>query len=100
MALYTFVMDFLGGTYMAQVRAASVRSACVKWARTVDVRGIPGLGPTGKEALIANMLDRDRRPVPIAGLRNAWCTSTLIRGRFALINIVRTEERVERRIRT
>jgi len=41
------------------------------------------------------MNDPVNKPVLLAGCRNAWCTSALPRGRFALINIVKTDERVK-----
>jgi hypothetical protein len=94
MPLYTFVMDFLGGTYMAQVRGESIRSACVKWAQTIEVSEIHGLGPSGQAKLLGEMRDPDNTLVPLTGLSNAWCTGALIRGRGALINIVRTDEQV------
>jgi hypothetical protein len=94
MPLYTFVMDFMGGTYMAQVRGGSVRSACLKWAKTIEVSEIHGLGPSGQAKLHDEMGEPYNTPVPLTGLSNAWCTGALIRGRGALINIVRTDEHV------
>jgi len=89
MAFYTVIMEFAGGTYISQVTAASAKSACVKWAQSLDVSQIQGLGLRGKESLIEQM--RDESPTVIAGLSNAWCTGALIRGSSALINLVQTE---------
>ena len=91
MALYTFVMEYLGGTYMAQVRARSVAQACVKWARSLEVAEIHGLGPRGHEELVAQMTERIDDLVPLDGLENAWCHGALLRGRSALINIIQTD---------
>jgi hypothetical protein len=90
MALYTFVMEYLGGTYMAQVRARSVAQACVNWARSLEAAEIQGLGPRGHQELVVQMTERMTDAVPLDGLENAWCHSALPRGRFALINIIQT----------
>ena len=95
MALYTFIMEFLGGTYIGQIRSPSVYSACVKWAETIDVAGVKGLGPRGQRRLVTEMQDDVNRPVPLDDVTNAWCTGALIHGHSALINIVRTDEQIE-----
>jgi hypothetical protein len=91
MALYTFVMEFLGGVYISQVREMSLRKACIKWARTLNVGGIKGLGAKGQAEFIREMKDKANKPVPLSGLINAWCTSALSRRGVALINIVKTK---------
>jgi hypothetical protein len=55
MPLYTFVMEYLGGTYIEQVRARSVRQACVKWAEKLDAKSVKGLGPVGCGELLEKM---------------------------------------------
>ena len=90
MPLYTFIMEFAVGTYISQIKAPSPKSACVKWAQNLDVSQVKGLGLKGKEALIAQMTDED--PVVLDGMFNAWCHSALVRGKLALINLVRTEQ--------
>jgi hypothetical protein len=82
-------MDYDGGTYVSQVKAPSPKSACLKWARGLNVAQIKGLGGKTHESLIAEI--RDESPTSLDGLLNAWCATALIRGRLALINIVQTE---------
>jgi hypothetical protein len=89
MPLYTFIMDYDGGTYVSQVKAPSPKSACLKWARGLDGEQIKGLGGKSHESLIAEI--KDESPTPIHGVLNAWCATALIRGTLALINIVQTE---------
>ncbi len=89
MAFYTFIMEFAGGTYISQVKAVSAKAACVKWAQSLDMSEVEGLGLKGKESLIEQM--REKSPVALEGLLNAWCTGALIRGKSALINLVQTE---------
>jgi hypothetical protein len=55
----------------------------------LDVSQIQSLGPKGQESLIQQM--KDESPAPLTGTLNAWCTAGIIRGKFALINLVQTE---------
>ena len=82
-------MEFVGGTYVSQVNAPSEKSACVKWAQSIKLSEIPGLGRNGKESLVKQM--KDESPVALTNTVNAWCTGALIHGEHALINVVRTE---------
>lgn len=82
-------MDFQGGTYISQVNASSPKSACVKWAENLETAKIQGLGLKGKGFLIEEMKEP---PVALKGVLNTWCTSTLIFGKGAYINLVQTEQ--------
>jgi len=77
---------------MAQVRASSPASALTIWARQLPSQGVPGIGEATATALAERL--REERPVPLDGLVNAWCASSMLRGTFALINIIRTGEDV------
>ena len=89
MPFYTFIMEYAGGTYISQVNAPSPKSACVKWAQSLDVSQVSGMGIRSKESLIEQM--KEEAPVPLNGLVNTWCRSVLIRGELGLINLVQTE---------
>ena len=82
-------MEYAGGTYISQVKASSPKSACVKWAQQLDDSQVNGLGLKGKESLIEQM--KEESPIALDGISNTWCNSVLIRGKLALINLVRTE---------
>jgi hypothetical protein len=88
MTLFTVVVDHAGGTYIDQVTAPSVVRALRAWAVRAPSRGIPGIGPAFTARALNDVLFRD--PTPIEGVRNVWCTSLLIRGTYALINIIAT----------
>ncbi|MFN2597187.1 MAG: hypothetical protein ABR563_08390 [Pyrinomonadaceae bacterium] len=90
MPLYTFIMEYAGGTHVSQVRASSPKSACVKWARELDVSQVEGLGVKSKQSLIDQM--ETESPAALDGMLNAWCTTALLRGELALINLVRTAQ--------
>ena len=90
MPFYTFIMEYAGGTYTSQVKASSPKSACVKWAQSLEVSQVSGMGLKSKESLVEQM--KAEAPVSLDGLANAWCRSALVRGELAIINLVRTEE--------
>ena len=89
LALYTFILDYAGGTYLRQVKAGSVPAAIKKWAIGLDISYIKGIGPKAKELLIRDL--GDHQPVAIETLTNMWCVSCIIRDKLALIHIVKTE---------
>ena len=82
-------MDYKGGTYISQVNASSVKTACKKWAENLRVSEIDGFGIKSKEILIDEI--KADEPVSIKETSNVWCISPWIYGNFALINIVQTQ---------
>ena len=86
--LFTVLMEYRGGTYISQVRARSANEAVRRWAAKLDPLPIAEFSERRKRELIRS-LDGDK-PVPLDGLTNAWCTSALVGGSSALINIVAT----------
>jgi hypothetical protein len=90
MPLYTFILDFAGGTYISQVVESSVTSACVKWAEALDTSGLKGIGSKSKESLKKQL--KEEQPQPLEGILNTWCVTASLRGELALINIVQTDD--------
>jgi hypothetical protein len=90
MNLYTFIMDYLGGTYISQVKANNERAAMRKWLYNLDVSGIKGFGEKNKERLI-NEDFYDENPVLILGCVNTWCFNLRTTKGFAFINFIKTE---------
>lgn len=75
---------------MAQVRAISPASALRVWARLLPSQGVAGIG----EATAATLAERLRQDPPVAldELVSAWSTGSVIRGAYALINIILTRD--------
>ena len=88
MPLYTFIMEYAGGTYISQVRAASPKAAVGRWARELPADEIRDFGPASQARLVREVAEEVLTPVE--GLSNVWCVATLIRGQLALINFVHT----------
>ena len=87
MALFTVVLEFGGGTYVSQFKAASAHAAAVKHAS--HLISIKGMGTPSDRQRLADRLSREQ-PVPIHGIRNVWCCSGSVGRKFALVNIVAT----------
>lgn len=88
MPLYTFIMDFEGGTYLSQVRAPDVKTAPGVWAAGLKPGEIPGLGSALLRRLQSKVASDE--PVPVTGLERVWCSSALVRGRSVLVHFVET----------
>ena len=90
MPLYTFFLEYRGGTYISQVRARSSALATKAWARKFTKMKVKGLGAQSKSDLIRKILID--APTSLDGLINAWCSSAIVRGHLALIHFTQTEE--------
>jgi hypothetical protein len=86
--LYTFVLDFDGGTYIAQVKGPALRDACELWLHT-ELEKIDALGQTERTKLIESVSDDE--PAVVDSMKNVWCLSGLANGRLALVHVVKTD---------
>jgi len=87
MPLFTFVLEFTGGTYISQLRARSTRQAVSLYTSELVRNKELSTGSVRKrlaDALVAE------KPVAIDGVRNVWCCSASVGRSFALLNIVAT----------
>lgn len=89
MATFTIILDFKGGTYIAQVKAHNAQQACLKWAAQIKPNEIANLGAIGKTQLQKEL--SEDKPVLLTGLVNVWCMTAYVRNSPALINIVQTQ---------
>ncbi|APR84376.1 Hypothetical protein A7982_09725 [Minicystis rosea] len=88
MALFTFVLDYRGGTYVSQVQAGDPKAALREWIDVVELDAIHGL--TSKSRDVFRAAFADERIVPLDGVTNVWCVGDLVRGKGALVNIIET----------
>ncbi|MBV9217472.1 MAG: hypothetical protein JO053_14995 [Acidobacteria bacterium] len=90
--LYTFFLEYRGGTYIAQVRARSFRSAPAVWAKSFEFPDAESeskyFEPKFKEKLIESV-DLDM-PTPIDGIRNTWYFSAFRLDNCATIHFTQT----------
>jgi hypothetical protein len=86
--LYTFILEFRGGTYVSQVFEKNLREATIVWSQNLNKRGIKHLGLKASYEL--RKLFEEESPQLIDGLINVWCYSAILKSGSILINIVGT----------
>ncbi|MCP4350393.1 MAG: hypothetical protein GY795_33410 [Desulfobacterales bacterium] len=82
--LYTFVLDYKGGTYISQVTDNLPEDAVKKWIDKLDPEQI-GIKTASKV-----ISDPDENISPLDTLKNVWCMTFMIDDELALVNIVKT----------
>jgi hypothetical protein len=87
MALFTVVLEFGGGTYISQFKAASAHAAALKHA--AQLIGIKDMSTPSARKRLSDLLSIEQ-PIAIQGIRNVWCCSASVGRKFALVNIVAT----------
>jgi hypothetical protein len=87
--LYTVVLDYQGGTYIAQVAADSPAAALPRWLTRLKDDDLAQWGTTRVE--LSNIL-RTEDVVPIDGCVNVWCISGSGKNGLVLINLIATND--------
>lgn len=96
MAIFTFILEYHGGTYVSQVRADTIDDAIPIWAQALPVNEIAHLGPKLKKQLV-DRLANDEYDIygatPLDGVVNAWCINVpLPMSAKTILNAVKTDE--------
>ena len=86
--LYTVILDYKGGTYIAQVSADSPAAALPIWLSQIKNDALAEWEITRKDLI---SILKSEHVVPIDGCVNVWCTSGSARGNLALINVIATD---------
>jgi len=92
--LYTFIMDFKGGTYVSQVKAKNKDDACIIWARALKIEDIEDFKIVDKQAIAFELTKEE--VTPITHNINVWMICLDILGNFSIIHIIKTEKTIER----
>ena len=90
MALYTFILQYDGGTYVSQVVEQNNLDAMRKWLRELDVSEIPGFTEVDKQLLIKDDFS-DETPIQLKDCINIWCFGLRTNKELALVNFVLTQ---------
>jgi len=93
MNLYTFIMNFLEGTYIHQVSANNEHDAMHLWLKSLNIREIRGFSEIQRKKLIEENFE-DEVPILISGYKNVWCFGLRVspKKHLALINFVFTKD--------
>lgn len=87
--LYTFLLDYKGGTYIKQIKALTVEEAFDIWLEFLDYSLIKGFG-NRSYIKICSLWKEQRELIPIKETKHVWCFADSIRGDLFLVNIVKT----------
>lgn len=95
MAIYTFITDFQGGTYICQKSAPDLRKACTMWKEEI-VSGdyIPKLKARVFSKAFDEYID-EFPPVAIDELRNVWLFHLSLGADQMDLHIVQTDPSIE-----
>lgn len=89
--LYTFIMDYLEGTYISQVEAINEKEAVILWITNLETKGIKKFSKEDKKEIIQiYSSNEDEHPILIDKLKNIWCVYFRTKRGVALVNFVKT----------
>jgi hypothetical protein len=89
-SLFTFLLEFHGGTYIAQYQGRTVAEAKRRWSAGEAVKLTGQWQPLVVAELFGALASS--KPTPLNGLVGAWCVSSYVNKSLALLNIVKTNE--------
>jgi hypothetical protein len=89
MELYTIVMDYRGGTYISQIWAENIDTACKLWAENINIEAIQFFKQKLKNRLITEIVNE--KPIKSDGAVNVWFVLAKLNNFFAHINIIKTD---------
>lgn len=96
-SLFTIIMEYRGGTYIAQITAPDPESALKQWALQIKPIHIAYFGEARKTELvhaIEEWLEDGQSAAAVTGMLNVWCHTESIGGFQMLINVVATKRRI------
>jgi len=85
--LYTFILEFHGGTYISQTNATNLTGAINAW---IAVHSEDDLATRKLSRSKLHLMVEENIPIALDGATGVWCITETIDGHFALLNIVDT----------
>ena len=90
METYTFIMDYLGGTYISQVEAIDKEQARNIWIKKLAVNEIESFTIQDKEEILKhNFSDEDI--IPIKEMKSVWFFMVKTKNGNGYVNIIKTQ---------
>ena len=71
MNLYTFILDYLGGTYISQIESENKEQAMMKWIENLEIDQVDGFSHEDQTLIIEKGFDVED-PSLLDGLSNVW----------------------------
>lgn len=91
MELYTFIMDYVGGTYISQVEAVDKEHARRIWIKELKVKEIKSFTSQDKKDIIKDDF-ADNDIVPIKGMKSVWFFMVKTKTDNGYVNIIKTKK--------
>jgi hypothetical protein len=92
--LYTYIMEFRGGTYITQVQSDSLIDSVLSWTLQIE-KELDEIKFVGSKTIIQirNMISNKTidEPMPLTGLNNVWYLGISVSIGYLRINIVKTK---------
>lgn len=89
MALFTFIMDYRGGTYVHQAIGTDQGAATVAWVEAMALENVASLTEESLASIREAILPQT--PCEVSGMRNVWCLSAVVAEHLALVHVIATE---------
>jgi hypothetical protein len=96
MRLYTFVLEYQGGTYIYQRNGRTLEDGLAKWAANLPIEKIEAAGPTFEADLEAGIVDilNNAGISSINGVSNVWCCTFIASDSLGIVTIIATDSSV------
>jgi hypothetical protein len=91
MPMFTFIIEYDGGTYISQRAAATPRAALQRWLRSFDFSIIPRLDSQTIQTLRKYLATETLTPV--TSVQNVWCITCTTPRKLFLVNLIKTRAR-------
>lgn len=88
--LYTFIIDYRGGTYINQITAINIEAVCEIWLKNLDYHVMTKFGHKSYKKLCKLWQNSEEQVVPISSTIHVWCITYSIKKSLFLVNIVQT----------
>lgn len=85
--LYTLILEYRGGTYMAQCRASSMAQLLPIWISGLSDADLRTWGLSRVDLM--DFISR-QEPTALDGLQGAWCCTGVCNDDLLLLNVVKT----------
>jgi hypothetical protein len=85
-------MEYLGGTYISQIKAKDEHSAMRKWIKKLNVQEIKDFSISDKQKIIKNNFE-DEEAILIKGITSTWHFLITTKKGIGFINFVMTKKK-------
>jgi len=89
--LYTYILEFRGGTYITQVLSDSLDQSLFDWLVQIEkeIKEIKFLGLNTINQIREQLTNKEiNKPTLLTGLKNVWCLGISTKIGYLLVNIV------------